>query len=529
MGGLFWVWRVLLLGVWVASAALLALLSAWAVAYPGIHGTVAMCGIYLGLLAALATASVRRLNSIYRDRRLALYARAGAEPTHLPPVLRKVLVETRLARASIEGLDDGAQAARAAWEWIQTIRRLDAAGVRARTKKLSLALAEREQTQTEHRNVREPLRQAQKLESLGTLAGGIAHDFNNLLTVMEFNLHTLLAEPTAPGSRAAIALQEIQDASRSAAALTAQILAFGRKQALQRRTIDLNEVIEHALTLLRRTIGEQYELDFISGSQLGCNYADSQQLDQVLMNLCFNARDAMPGGGRITLETENVVVNGEYTRLHPWAKKGRYILLTVSDNGVGMVPEVSDRIFEPFFTTQGLGRGTGLGLATVYGIVRQHDGMIHVHSEPGQGTVFKIYLPHVERSAVAVERKPPAVGPHGHEHILVAEDEPGIRRAVSCALEDADYSVRSAEDGEAAWEIFRANPTAFDLILVDAVMPKLSGPELIGRMRERLPALRCLMMSGYRDTAGDRPTDRWLTKPFQPADLLQAIRQILDA
>ncbi len=436
---------------------------------------------------------------------------------------------TSALRESNARLVDEIEARRAAQEELRAANEALERRVRERTRELRGKIADHQRAEAGRRELEERLRQSEKLESIGTLAGGIAHDFNNLLTIILGGAEYLLMESEEDPTLSEY-LGEIRDAAERAGQLTAQILAFGRKQILKPRSIDLNSVINDALRLLRRTIGEQYQLDFRPSVDLGSNYADPIQLEQVLLNLCVNARDAMPDGGAITIETQNVVIDDEYMRTHTWGEPGRYVQLTVSDHGVGMAPDVIERIFDPFFTTKELGRGTGLGLATVYGIVRQHEGLIHVSSEPGRGSDFKIYLPIVDRVVDRVESPPEAVESHGNERILVAEDDASIRRILERVLVRAGYRVALAEDGAVALEMFESDPSAFDMVLVDAVMPHLNGRDTLAAMRSADPGLRFLIMSGYahRSELDVEHVDAWVAKPFSPDQLLHRVRRALD-
>jgi signal transduction histidine kinase len=396
-----------------------------------------------------------------------------------------------------------------------------------RTNELSNEIANHQRTRGEHEKLQNELRHMQRLESLGTLAGGIAHDFNNLLTVVGVNVEMALNAAGA-GSESSKFLHEIEEAASSAAELTQQILAFSRKQVLHTQHLNLNEVIETQLGLLHRSIGGSHEIDVIPGSELGTITADPRQLQNVLINLCVNARDAMPNGGRITIETSNVLVDSDFVRMHPWATRGRCVLLTVSDQGIGMDDELRGRIFEPFFTTKDAGRGTGLGLASVYGVVRQHDGMINVYSEPGEGTVFKIYLPIVKQIATQVSNTARSAGPGGHERVLVADDQAGIVRVVSASLRLAGYRVTSVEGGAAALSALIESPDAFDLAVLDAVMPGTGGPQIVAVMRKMAPKMRFLVMSGYAATHSEMSNSEWLSKPFTAEQLLMAVRRSLD-
>ncbi len=376
------------------------------------------------------------------------------------------------------------------------------------------------------------VRSGQKLEAIGLLAGGIAHDFNNLLQVI--NGYTALGLDSAvPWPERKTNLEQVRSAGQRAAQLTAQLLAFSRQQALQKDDLDLNHAITELLKMIRRLIGEQILVDFIAGHDLGNVRADRAQIDQVLLNLCINARDAMPNGGRLTLETENVLVNGAFRESHPWAKPGRYVLINVSDNGSGMDKETQLRIFEPFFTTKARGEGTGLGLSVVDGVIKQHGGMVHVYSEPGLGSTFRIYLPITERAADVTGSKLQTAPARGTETILVAEDEPQVRLLAVRILERAGYKVYEAADGEEASAIFVERGAEISLLVLDVVMPRMGGLEVrerAHRLRAGVPVILCSGYAGPALTQGDslNPTQRLLQKPYGADELLTRVRQALD-
>jgi signal transduction histidine kinase/ActR/RegA family two-component response regulator len=373
------------------------------------------------------------------------------------------------------------------------------------------------------------LAQRQRLESLGLLAGGVAHDFNNLLTVIRAGVNFLEQAELTPTQRQDVTL--VADAARSATQLTRKLLMLGRQEPPTFENADLNAVIGDFLRLLERVIPSNIQTDFVSGAGLPKLRIDPHQLEQVLMNLALNARDAMTEGGRITFETQQVVVNGEYRRAHPWAKPGRYVLLTVSDTGTGMPPEVVERVFEPFFTTKAKGEGTGLGLAVTWSIVQQHGGMVHCYSEPGRGTSFKIYLPAAEQAASEVGTKIAGAVPTGTERVLVADDQFHVLGIVARILTKAGYQVTAVPDGAAAVEAARKAP--FDLHVLDAIMPNLGGREAFERIRAVRADARFLFTSGY---GGDALPPAFLknsgvemiSKPFDPDSLLRAVRAALD-
>ncbi|HEY6726256.1 MAG TPA: PAS domain S-box protein [Polyangiaceae bacterium] len=383
---------------------------------------------------------------------------------------------------------------------------------------------------TEQRATETQLRHAQKMEAVGQLAGGVAHDFNNLLLAILANAELAMAGVSA-SSQTAEHLTEIESAGRRAADLTKQLLAFSRGQPFRPVPVDLNQLIQSLMKLVRRLLPENIIIDLIPGHNLASVSADPSQLEQVIVNLCVNARDAMDRGGQLTIETENVLVNARYCEAHSWARPGRYVLLSVTDTGSGMTPEVRERAFEPFFTTKGPQQGTGLGLSTVYGIVRQHGGMVSIYSEPGQGTTFKIYLPADSRLATDVGSKLQSAPPSGQEVILLAEDDSRVRKAVIQILQRAGYRTMAAADGREAVRLLREQPDAVHLVILDVVMPELGGPETWQLMREVQPGLRAIFTSGYADRRYLKrlpPDADVLGKPFRAEELLSRIRKRLD-
>jgi len=388
---------------------------------------------------------------------------------------------------------------------------------------------------TETRTLEMQLRQAQKMEAIGRLAGGIAHDFNNLLMVIsgysEFLLDRIGADAHLRGPA-----QEISNATQRATSLTRQLLAFSRKQMLAPKVLDLNEVVGENLKMLTRMIGEDIDLVMIPDAALGAVRADPGQIDQVIMNLAVNARDAMPQGGKLTIETANVTLDESFARTHTPLTPGDYIMLAISDTGVGMDNETQTRIFEPFFTTKGA-RGTGLGLSTVYGIVKQSGGFIFVDSQPERGTAFRAYFPRVDgrEDAVAV---PETLGlpraEHGQETILLVEDETNLRRLARQYLETQGYKILEAEDGAAALQIVDGHQGTIDLLLTDVIMPGMNGRELAARIGNLLPEMRVLYMSGYTENAvgQDGTLDagvNLLQKPFSLPALKDRVREVLDS
>ena len=385
---------------------------------------------------------------------------------------------------------------------------------------------------TERARLEDQLRQAQKMEAIGRLAGGIAHDFNNLLTAVSGYSEILLDElPADAGARAHV--QEIRDAARRAADLTRQLLAFSRRQVLEPAVLDLNAVIGDMDKMLRRVIGEDVELVTVFDAALGSVKADRGQIEQVIMNLAVNARDAMPKGGRLTLETHNVELDASYARDHPEASPGPHVLVAVSDTGGGIPAEVLPRIFEPFFTTKERGKGTGLGLATVYGIVKQSGGHIAAYSEPGRGSAFKVYLARVDgrpQARPATAEKPAARG--GAETILVVEDEAPLRKLLTQVLRQLGYTLIEAGTGLDALTAASRHEGEIHLMVTDVVMPGMSGRDLARKLEPLRPRMKVLYMSGYTENAivhhGELdPDTAFLAKPFTPAALAQKVREVL--
>jgi two-component system cell cycle sensor histidine kinase/response regulator CckA len=384
---------------------------------------------------------------------------------------------------------------------------------------------------TSELRLRQQLSQGQRMESVGRLAGGVAHDFNNLLTVI-LSLVSLMGE----GERSAGDLEDLAQigaAAEHAADLTRQLLAFARKQVIEPKVIDLNDTVGNAERMLRRLIGEDIELTTACPPDLGPILADPGQLEQVVMNLAVNGRDAMPKGGKLTIETANVTLGEDYVASHPEMRAGDHVVLTVSDTGEGMDRETMDHIFEPFFTTKAAGEGTGLGLATCYGIVKQSAGSIWVYSEPGKGTTFKVYFPRVGGVAVKVERPPPGASVGGTEAVLVVEDDAMVRRLAVKVLAAQGYRVTEASNGVEALAAFEASGGAFDMLVTDVIMPKMSGKELVDRLLALRPGLKVLFTSGYTGNtiAHHGIVDRgvnFLGKPYLPEDLLRRVRDVLD-
>ena len=384
---------------------------------------------------------------------------------------------------------------------------------------------------TERKQLEEQLRQGQRLEAIGRLAGGVAHDFNNLLTVISGYTESLL-EGHDRGEE--FELGQIAAAAERAAVLTRQLLAFSRRQVLQPRVVLLNNVVEGITPMLSRLIGEDLEL--VTSLEPGLNrvLADPNQLDQVLLNLAVNARDAMPNGGRLTIQTANVELDEEYVAHHGESTAGPHVMLAVSDTGTGMDPDTVAHMFEPFYTTKEVGSGTGLGLATVYGIVKQSEGSIWVYSEPGKGTTFKIYLPATEAAAALEAPRPSrALSAVGLETILLAEDEEPLRTLTAKLLERHGYVVITATSADEALRIAAENSRRIDLLLTDLIMPGLNGSAVAERVSELVPGIKVLFMSGYSDDIVVRngilaPGAAFLEKPFSSTDLAAKVRATLD-
>jgi PAS domain S-box-containing protein len=387
---------------------------------------------------------------------------------------------------------------------------------------------------THRKELESQLRQAQKMEAVGQLAGGIAHDFNNVLTAVLGYTRLLLKDTTLP-QQARGDVEEIEQAARRAASLTQQLLAFSRKQMLQLTILDLNEVVQGMRSLLRRLIGEHITLVATLDPQPMLVRADLGQLQQVIVNLSVNARDAMPAGGILTIATAAVELGPTFVVAHPGSQPGPHILLQVSDTGMGMDAETQGRVFEPFFTTKAVGKGSGLGLATVYGIVKQSGGYIDVSSEPTQGSVFTVYLPRVMEGVAAPQEAQPAEPARaGGETVLLVEDEPGVRSLARRALQRFGYRVLEAGNGQEALMVARQFENAIDLLLTDVVMPEMGGRELSQVLKRERPTTRVLYTSGYPDTAGlqeevQEAVVAYLPKPYTPEELAQKVRDVLDA
>jgi signal transduction histidine kinase/ActR/RegA family two-component response regulator len=398
--------------------------------------------------------------------------------------------------------------------------------------RIGLFLERKEADDALHR-AEEQLRQALKMEAVGKLAGGVAHDFNNLLTVI-LGRCTILLPRLPEGTPVHRGVALIHQTAQRAAALTRQLLAFSRKQVLKPQALDLTVVVDDIMPMLRRLIGENVELATRLAPSVRRVRADLSQIEQVIVNLAVNARDAMPHGGRLTLETREVELDAAYVRRHEGARGGPHVQLTVRDTGIGMDAATLPRIFEPFFTTKGPGQGTGLGLSTVYGIVRQSGGSVWVESQAGQGTTFGICLPVVEeagRPALDAPAPPPAAP--GWETVLLVEDEAEVRELAAEILRDRGYRVLEAESPEHALRVAEDHPEAIHLLLTDVVMPGASGRDLADRLAPLRPAMKVLYMSGYTDHAIVQhgvldPCVAYIAKPFTPDEVARRVREVLD-
>jgi two-component system cell cycle sensor histidine kinase/response regulator CckA len=395
--------------------------------------------------------------------------------------------------------------------------------------------AERKQAEEGKAVLQEQLRQSQKMEAIGQLAGGVAHDFNNILTVIH-GYSELVINSLDANNPIRDDVKEIKAAADRASALTRQLLAFSRKQVLQLKVLDLNSLVSNMVKMLRRMIGEGIELTTLLADDVGSIKADPGQIEQVILNLAVNAKDAMPKGGKLTVETANVELDQDYADLHLNVVPGSYVMLSVSDTGMGIMPEVRDHILEPFFTTKEKGKGTGLGLSTVYGIVKQSGGNIWIYSEPGQGSTFKIYLPRVEEEVDSMLQSS-AVGTksqQGSETILLVEDEKMVRTLAQTILKRNGYNVLEAENGEEALRVVEEQKgKPINLMLTDLIMPRMNGRELSAHLKPLLPGIKVIYMSGYTDEAVSEhgmlaPGVEYIQKPFPPDALVKKIRSVLD-
>ena len=384
----------------------------------------------------------------------------------------------------------------------------------------------------QRRRLEQQVNQLQRFEAIGRLAGGVAHDFNNVIGAI-LGWAEMGLEETAQDSRIQERFLKIRSQAERAANLTRQLLAFARRQILQPCNTDLNSLVRESVGLLRNIIGERIEISLQLTSDLCVAWADPSQVEQILMNLCLNARDAMPDGGKLSIETRNVEIEKDYQRVHAWALPGRYVMLGVSDNGTGIDPAVLEHIFEPFFTTKEMGKGTGLGLATVYGIVKQHKGFIDVDSKPGEGTTFMVYLPIGDGEAKTADKVPEIALRGEQERILFAEDNRALREATEEVLQKLGYKVLVVKDGLEAVHLFEQNLASVDLLLLDVVMPGLNGPEAFTQMSRLRPEIPVIFTTGYATEINligtpSQVQPAILQKPYGTSVLAQKLRGILD-
>lgn len=420
------------------------------------------------------------------------------------------------------------------WMWVHGKTVLDAMGVMVGLRGTVQDITERKKAEEERKNLQAQLNQAQKMESVGRLAGGVAHDYNNMLGII-IGYTELAIEKTTPTDPLYADLAEILSAAKRSADITQQLLAFARKQTISPKVLDLNDTIESMLKMLRRLIGEDVDLAWLPGAELWPVKIDPGQVDQILVNLCVNARDAIMDIGKITIETGKAIFDEVYCADHVEFVPGEYVLLAVSDNGGGMAPETLDMLFEPFFTTKDVNKGTGLGLATVYGIVKQNNGFINAYSEPEKGTTFRIYFPRHESDAKQVHKEAPvASDARGRETILLVEDEPAILRMTTMMLELLSYTVLGASMPGEAIHLAHEHSGEIHLLMTDVVMPEMNGRDLARKLLTLYPNLKLLFMSGY--TANviahhgvlDEGVNFFIQKPFSMKDLASKVREALD-
>ncbi len=388
---------------------------------------------------------------------------------------------------------------------------------------------------TDELNMEEQFRQAQKMQSIGQLVAGIAHDFNNLMQVI--NGYADIARKKLPPEHAAVeSIAQIKKAGDQAKNLVKKLLAFSRQQVIDPVDLDLNDLIKHSWKMLRHMIGEHIEFEFNAEENLGTVFADRAQIEQVLMNLFVNARDAMPNGGTLSVQTERLTIDPDDLKTHTWAQTGDYVLLSVRDTGCGMDKETCRRIFEPFFTTKDVGEGTGLGLSTVHGILKQNEGHVDVFSELGEGTTFRMYLPvsnPLSKETLGSLSEAVSSVEDGVETLLIAEDEEGVLALATQILSEAGYTILTAKDGEEAVRVFEEHADEIDCVIMDVVMPRMGGKEAMEKILKKRPSLRHLFVTGYSLDAGHtgfvrKAGKHLLGKPYEPNALLQKIRAVLD-
>jgi signal transduction histidine kinase/CheY-like chemotaxis protein len=394
-------------------------------------------------------------------------------------------------------------------------------------------ITERKRSEIERMKLQDQLNQALKMESVGRLAGGVAHDFNNMLSIILGNVEIIM-EDIDQSIPLVTNLEEIYKAAERSANLTRQLLAFARKQTIAPKILNLNHVIDDMLKMLKRLIGEDIDLTWQPAQNLEPVKIDPSQIDQILANLCVNARGAIKSGGKVTIETDNISFDAAYCKEHAGFNPGNYVMMAVSDDGAGMDKKTLDNLFEPFFTTKDIGQGTGLGLATVYGIVKQNNGFINVYSEPGEGTTFKIYLPVHSEPAVSKQKDFKETSQKGNETILLVEDEEAILMMTKMMLERLGYTVLTASGPNEAISIVEASDiNSIHLLMTDVVMPEMNGRDLSKKLLSMHPGLKCLFMSGYTANviAHHGVLDTWvrfINKPFSRQDLATKVREVLD-
>jgi signal transduction histidine kinase len=397
----------------------------------------------------------------------------------------------------------------------------------------NLDVTDRKISDEEKEKLRTQLFASQKMEAVGVLAGGVAHDFNNILTTI-LGYSQIMALKLEEENPMREMVEDIHDAAERASGLTRQLLAFSRKQVMEMKVVCFNTIVENISRMLSRLIGEDVKMRLTLSQSIGNVKVDIGQIEQVIMNLVVNARDAMPSGGQLTIKTDQVELDTQYAATHHGVEPGMYTVLVVTDTGKGMSHDLQEKIFEPFFTTKKRGKGTGLGLATVYGIVRQHNGHIYVYSELDKGTTFKIYLPVVEESAEEISKKESRTMPQGNEMILIVDDDDAIRRLIRDALEPLGYTILEAGSGEDALAVLGRTKEKVDLVLTDLIMPGMNGQELIETILQDQPDIKSILMSGYTDDIiaerGDlKPGVNFINKPLLPIALSNKVRDVLDA